>query len=571
MQRGIPASPGIAIGKVFIFKKDKYVVNKEKSLLENVAVEIQRFYDALDKSKIQLTHLKERIVKKLGEEKGKIIEAQLMILDDTVFIDETTEIIEKECLYADYAVTKTIDRYIAMFNDIDDAYLKERATDIKDVGERLIFNIYNMEIKSINDIVDDKVIIVANDLTPSDTAQIDEEKVIAIATDMGGRTSHTAIMARSLGIPAVVGLKDLREKVKDNDCIIVDGSDGEVIIEPGFDTIARYIIKKDEYEELIEEMKGLKSLPAETKDRKRRIELYANIGSAEDCKSAISNGAEGVGLFRTEFLYMNRNDYPNEEEQFLAYKRVAEMMSPHSVIIRTLDIGGDKNVPYMNMPSELNPFLGWRAIRMCLDRKSVFKTQLRGILRASVYGNVKIMYPMIIDADEVKKANLILNEAKKELKEEQIPFNEKIEVGIMIETPAAATIADVLIKEVDFFSIGTNDLIQYTLAVDRMNENISHLYNPLHPAILRLIKNVIDESHKANKYTGMCGEMAGDPKLAILLLGLGLDEFSMSANSILHVKKAIRSIDYSTARKIAEQALRMGNSNDIRELLQQLI
>jgi phosphotransferase system enzyme I (PtsI) len=435
------------------------------------------------------------------------------------------------------------------------------------VGERIVKNILGVSTDSF--IFSEKVIIIAKDLTPSDTAQMDKDKVLAFATDMGGRTSHTAIMARSLEIPAVVGLVDITEKVQDGDLIVIDGNEGIVSINPNETTLKEYETLKRDYMEYRRQLKELKDLPAETSDKLRRVELSANIGTPRDVKGALENGAEGVGLYRTEFLYMDRDALPTEEEQFEAYREVIEKMAPRPIIIRTLDIGGDKKLSYLDMPEELNPFMGWRAIRMCLDRPKILKTQLRAILRASVYGNAKIMYPMVSGSEEVRRANAILNEAKGELKAEGISFDEKLEVGIMVEIPSAAVTADLLAKEVDFFSIGTNDLIQYTLAVDRMNEHISYLYEPLHPAVLRLIKNVIDASHKAGKWTGMCGEMAGDTSATAILLGMGLDEFSMSAPSIPQVKKIIRSLTYEEAQQIAQKALSMDKPEDIRNMVEQ--
>ncbi|NLZ54826.1 MAG: phosphoenolpyruvate--protein phosphotransferase, partial [Thermoanaerobacteraceae bacterium] len=475
--------------------------------------------------------------------------------------------IETESITADNAVSQVVKNYVEVFSNMEDEYMKERAADIKDVGERIIKNLLGISTDSFT--LSEKVIIIARDLTPSDTAQMDKDKVLAFATDMGGRTSHTAIMARSLEIPAVVGLVDATVRVRDGDNVIVDGNKGIVYINPDESILKEYEILKQNYIEYRKQLKELKDLPAETRDKLRRVELSANIGTPRDVKGALENGAEGVGLYRTEFLYMDRDALPTEEEQYKAYREVIEKMAPRPIIVRTLDIGGDKKLSYLDMPEELNPFLGWRAIRMCLDRPQILKTQLRAILRASVYGNAKIMYPMVSGLNEIKRANTILNEAKEELKAEGIPFDDNIEVGIMVEIPSAAVTADILAREVDFFSIGTNDLIQYTLAVDRMNEHISHLYEPLHPAVLRLIKNVIDASHKAGKWTGMCGEMAGDTCATAILLGMGLDEFSMSAFSIPQVKNIIRSLTYEEAKQIAQKALSMNNPEDIRNMVKQ--
>lgn len=397
-----------------------------------------------------------------------------------------------------------------------------------------------------------------------------KEMVLGFATDIGGRTSHTAIMARSLEIPAVVGLGDITKEVFGGETIIVDGIDGIVIVNPDNKTLDEYKIKKDNYISRVEKLKMLKDLPAITPDGKQ-VALVSNIGTTGDLKGALNNGAEGIGLFRTEFLYMNRENLPTEEEQFEAYKEVAEKMQGKPVTIRTLDIGGDKELPYLNMPEEMNPFLGYRAIRLCLDRTDIFKTQLRALLRASAYGNIHIMYPMISSITDVRRANAVLNEVKAEIDKEGINYDKNIKVGIMVEIPSAAITADILAKEVDFFSIGTNDLCQYTLAVDRMNENVKDYYQPFNPAILRLIKYVIDASHKEGKFTAMCGEMAGDPLSAVILLGLGLDEFSMSSSSIPNIKNIIRNISYERAKQIAEEVLTMAEGDEIKLMMENII
>lgn len=568
MYKGIAASPGIAIGKAFIYKNIEVKVEKRWVNDDEVEAELLKLSKSINLSKEQLQRIKENALEKLGEDKARIFEAHLMVLEDPVLFSEIEEKIKNEKLCAEFAVKTVIDGYIDIFSSMEDEYMRERAADIRDVGERIIKNILSIPIKSLSEL-NDTVIVLAKDLTPSDTAQLDKNKVLAFATDMGGRTSHTAIMARSLEIPAVVGLQEVSEKVKDGELVIVDGINGILIVNPDSDTLKNYMDKKDEYLKMKEEMKELLFLSAETVDKKRRVELSANIGTPKDVKSALENGAEGIGLYRTEFLYMDREDMPSEEEQYKAYKEVAEAMQGKPVIIRTLDIGGDKKLPYLEMPEELNPFLGFRAIRLCLDRKDLFKVQLRAILRASAHGKIRIMYPMISGIDEIRKANRVLKEAMEELKKEGVAFDENIEVGIMVEIPSAAVCADILAKEVDFFSIGTNDLIQYTLAVDRMNEKIAYLYEPFHPAIIRLIKNVIDASHREGKWTGMCGEMAGEPLAVPLLLGLGLDEFSMSATSIPFAKKIIRSFEYDEAKELAEKVLLMDNPDEIRLLIKE--
>jgi len=565
MLKGVAASPGIEIGKAHVIKAQQININTKKISQDEVDNEIGKLDAAIAASKEQLANIKAKAEKNIGADKAEIFGAHLMVLEDPVFLEEIQTKIKEELVTADNAVSQVVDNYVQIFSNMEDEYMKERAADIKDVGERIIKNVLGIVPDSLT--FSEEVIIIAKDLTPSDTAQMDKDKVLAFATDMGGRTSHTAIMARSLEIPAVVGLVDATDKVQEGDTVIVDGNKGVVYINPEESILKEYEVLRDQYIQYRKKLKELKDLPAETIDKLRRVELAANIGTPRDVNGALENGAEGVGLYRTEFLYMDRDALPSEEEQFQAYKEVIEKMAPKAVIIRTLDIGGDKKLAYLEMPDEMNPFLGWRAIRMCLDRPQILKTQLRAILRASAYGNAKIMYPMISGLDEIRRANAILSEAKDELRQEGIPFDDNIEVGIMVEIPSTAVIADVLAKEVDFFSIGTNDLIQYTLAVDRMNEHISHLYEPLHPAILRLIKNVIDASHKAGKWTGMCGEMAGDIWATAILLGLGLDEFSMSATSIPQVKHIIRSLTYERAKQIAEEALSMDNPEDIRNMI----
>ncbi len=567
MLKGVAASPGIAIGKAHVIKSYQININTEVIAQEDLEAQIKRLDEAIASSKSQIMKIKEKAERELGADKAEIFGAHLMVLEDPVLLDEIKTKIKSELITADNAVSQVVNNYIEIFSNMEDEYMKERAADIKDVGERIIKNLLGIPTDSL--VFSEKVIIIAKDLTPSDTAQMDKDNVLAFATDMGGRTSHTAIMARSLEIPAVVGLVDATDKVQEGDTVIVDGNKGTIYINPEESVLKEYEILKQNYLEYRKKLRELKDLPAETSDKLRRVELAANIGTPRDVKGALENGAEGVGLYRTEFLYMDRDALPTEEEQYKAYREVIEKMAPRPIIIRTLDIGGDKQLSYLDMPEELNPFLGWRAIRMCLDRPQILKTQLRAILRASAYGNAKIMYPMVSGPEEIKRANAILKEAKEELKAEGIPFDENIEVGIMVEIPSTAVIADILAKDVDFFSIGTNDLIQYTLAVDRMNEHISHLYQPLHPAVLRLIKNVIDASHKAGKWTGMCGEMAGDPWATAILLGMGLDEFSMSASSIPQVKNIIRSLTYEKAKEIAQKALSMDNPEDIRNMVKE--
>ena len=566
MQKGIAASPGIEIGKVYVFNEKAIAIEKSAIPREQAEAEVIRFEKSIDASVAQVMAIKEKAEKELGEEHAQIFDAHLMILEDVLFINEIRNKISTEFVTAEYATQQIAEQYIEKFNSMENTYFKERAADIKDIGDRIIKNILGIETQSLSEI-SERVILIAKDLSPSNTAQLNREMILAFAVDMGGKTSHTSIMARSMELPAVVGLCDFSLKVKNGDLVIVDGNEGTIILNPDTETLQIYQKKKEDY---ICDYKGLcasKNEPCETVCGQRRIEICANIGAQKDCCSASEKGAEGCGLFRTEFLYMDRDTLPNEEEQFKAYREVVESMSPKPVIIRTLDIGGDKKLPYLDMPTEQNPFLGWRAIRICLERTDIFKTQLRAILKASSYGEIRIMFPMISGLAEIKKTKAILKEVQSELDAEEVPYDKNIEVGIMIEIPSAAIMADALAKEVDFFSIGTNDLIQYTLAVDRMNERISYLYDPLHPAVLRLIKHVVDASHRAGIWTGMCGEMAGDIAAAPILLGLGLDELSMSSISIPRIKKIIRSTTYEDAKKLAEEALNLEEPDEIRAMV----
>ncbi|AAM25475.1 Phosphoenolpyruvate-protein kinase (PTS system EI component in bacteria) [Caldanaerobacter subterraneus subsp. tengcongensis MB4] len=569
MLKGVAASPGIAIGKAFLYTKEKVTINVEKIEESKVEEEIAKFRKALEVTQEEIEKIKEKALKEFGKEKAEIFEAHLMLASDPELIEGVENMIKTELVTADNAVNKVIEQNASVMESLNDEYLKERAVDLRDVGNRIIENLLGVKSVNLSDL-EEEVVVIARDLTPSDTATMKKEMVLGFATDVGGRTSHTAIMARSLEIPAVVGLGNVTSQVKAGDLVIVDGLEGIVIVNPDEKTVEDYKSKKESYEKKVEGLKQLKDLPAETPDGKK-VMLAANIGTPKDVASALANGAEGVGLFRTEFLYMDRNSLPSEEEQFEAYKEVVEKMGGRPVTIRTLDIGGDKELPYLDMPKEMNPFLGYRAIRLCLDRPDIFKTQLRAILRASAYGNVQIMYPMISSVEEVRKANSILEEVKAELDREGVKYDKEIKVGIMVEIPSAAVTADILAKEVDFFSIGTNDLTQYTLAVDRMNEHVKEYYQPFHPAILRLVKMVIDAAHKEGKFAAMCGEMAGDPLAAVILLGLGLDEFSMSATSIPEIKNIIRNVEYEKAKEIAEKALNMSEAREIEKMMKDVI
>ncbi|WP_373897502.1 phosphoenolpyruvate--protein phosphotransferase [Haloimpatiens sp. FM7315] len=535
MKKGISASKGYAIGKVFLKKEEKVSVVERK--IEDVAGEIERLKEAARASKEQLMKIKEKAEKEVGAEKAAVFESHMMLLDDPEFTGAIEMNIENSFVNAEKALQDVTDMYMGIFAAMEDEYMRERAADVKDVSNRILKNLAGVGEGDLGN-VDANTVVVANDLTPSDTAQLDKTKVIGFLTDIGGRTSHSAIMARTLEIPAIVGLKDITQTVKNGDVVIVDGIEGIVEINPDEKTMKKYEEKKLVFEKEQEELKKLKNTKTVTKQGKR-IEVVGNIGKPEDVHQVLENGGDGVGLFRTEFLYMDREDMPTEDEQFESYKYVAEKLEGKPVVIRTLDIGGDKQLPYLPLPKEMNPFLGYRAIRLCLDKKDVFKIQLRALLRASAYGNIKIMFPMISCVKEFLDAKAVLKECMEELKAEGKAYNENLEVGMMVEIPAAAVAADEFMKYADFFSIGTNDLIQYTLAADRMNEKVSYLYDPLHPAILALIKNTIEASHRAGKWCGMCGEVAGDERVIPILVEYGLDEFSMSATSILKSKQII--------------------------------
>nr|WP_320026677.1 phosphoenolpyruvate--protein phosphotransferase [uncultured Acetobacterium sp.] len=565
IKEGISASPGIAIAKAFVYEKIAVEVNKNKT--DDTQAEIEKFHVALKLSHQQLESIRLKAIDELGEEEGAIFEAHAMVLDDPEFVEGVETEINENQLSADFAVNVVTDRFYAIFDQMDDPYFSARAADIKDVGTRVqnnILGIVQADLSSLNE----DVIIIADDLTPSDTAQMDKKRVMGFATNIGSRTSHTAIMARSLEIPAVLGLCDITDTVKTGDLMVVDGLTGKVCINPTNEQLASYENEKQKYQDYLKELEELKDLDAITLDG-RKIELVGNIGEPNDVAGVLKNGGVGVGLYRTEFLYMNSDVMPSEEKQFAAYRSVLEAFPNGPVVIRTLDIGGDKKLPYLPMDNELNPFLGLRAIRLCFKEVGLFKTQLRAILRASIYGHAHIMFPMISSITEVRQAKAILFDCMKELDAEQVAYDKAVKVGVMIEIPSAAITADIICKEVDFFSIGTNDLCQYTLAVDRMNQEVSYLYDPFNPAILRLIKQVTATSDKKeNFFTGMCGEMAGDPAAAVLLLGLGLYEFSMSALAIPQIKKIIRSVRYEDAKVIAETALNLETGEEIMDFIQ---
>jgi phosphoenolpyruvate-protein phosphotransferase (PTS system enzyme I) len=561
MISGILASPGIAFGKALLLKEDEIVINQGKISVDQIDAEINRFLEARTKSAAQLEAIKVMAGRTFGEEKEAIFEGHIMLLEDEELEGDIRSFIKDNKASADKAIYEVIEQYAKMMADLDDPYLRERATDFRDIGTRLVKNVLGIAVVNLSTI-DEEVILVAKDLTPSETAQINLKYVLGFVTDIGGRTSHTSIMARSLELPAIVGTNDITARVNNGDMLILDGINNQIIVNPTADQLTEAKKFQAQFQAEKDELAKLKDLPAITLDG-HQVEVCANIGTVKDTEGAIRNGAEGVGLYRTEFLFMDRDALPTEDEQFKAYKEVAEAMPDQPIIVRTMDIGGDKELPYMNFPKEMNPFLGWRAVRIFFDREDIMHAQLKAILRASAFGKLRIMFPMIISVEEFRSLKATVEQLKAELRADGKAFDESIEVGIMIETPAAAVMAHHLAKEVDFFSIGTNDLTQYTLAVDRGNEMISAMYNPLSPSVLTLIKMVIDASHDNGKWTGMCGELAGDERATLLLLGMGLDEFSMSAISVPRIKKLIRNTNFEDVKAMADQALSYATAAEI--------
>ncbi|WP_405080539.1 phosphoenolpyruvate--protein phosphotransferase [Paenibacillus chitinolyticus] len=557
--RGIAASAGIAIARAFRLEHpDLTVVRKT---VEDTEAEVAKFEQALEKSSAELEAIKEQTLREMGEEKAEIFESHLLVLGDPELVDPVKAKIRDEKVNAEFAMNEVAMTFVEMFENMNSDYLKERASDMRDVTKRVLAHLLGVKFVSPSSISEETV-VVAEDLTPSDTAQLNRTYVKGFTTNIGGRTSHSAIMARSLEIPAVVGTKNVLDLVKDGDLLIVDGLDGDVLINPEPAVVEEYRAKQQRYAEQRAEWAKLRNEPTVTPDG-HHVELAANIGTPADVAGVLENGGEAVGLYRTEFLYMGRDQLPTEEEQYKAYKAVLEKMEGKPVVVRTLDIGGDKELPYLQLPKEMNPFLGFRAIRLCLEREDIFRTQLRALLRASVHGSLRIMFPMIATLDEFRQAKALLLEEKAKLAEEGTPASDEIQLGIMVEIPSTAVMADQFAKEVDFFSIGTNDLIQYTMAADRMNERVSYLYQPYNPAILRLVKMVIDAAHREGKWAGMCGEMAGDTTAIPLLLGLGLDEFSMSATSILPARSQIVKLSLSEMRELAARAIELSTAEEV--------
>lgn len=549
---GIAASDGYAYAKAYPLVQPDLTIPTET--VENSEDEIKRFEEAIEKSKAELNDIRKKAEESLGEEEAQVFDAHIMVLSDPDLIDQTTSQIKEDQVNASAAFEKVTGNFISMFEAMEDnPYMQERAADIKDVRKRVIAHLLGVTLPNPSTI-DEEVIIIAEDLTPSDTAQLNKKYVKAFVTDIGGRTSHSAIMARSLEIPAIVGTGSITTDVSKGQYLAVDGVQGEVIVDPSEDEITSNEKKAAEYESLKSEWDKLKDEPSVTKDGKQ-VELAANIGTPRDLEGVQNNGAEGVGLYRTEFLYMDSAELPTEDEQFEAYKEVLEGLNGKPVVVRTMDIGGDKELPYLELPNEMNPFLGYRAIRISLDQDDIFRTQIRALLRASIYGELRIMFPMISNLNELRQAKAIVAEEREKLEGEGTEVSDSLQIGIMIEIPAAAMLADQFAKEVDFFSVGTNDLIQYTMAADRMNERVSYLYQPYNPSILRLIDNVIKAAHKEGKWAGMCGEMAGDQTAVPLLIGMGLDEFSMSATSVLKTRSLLSQLDSKEMKEMAQKAL----------------
>ena len=564
MLNGIIASEGIAIGTAVIHVAQEISLPDYPVAPENVPGEFARFTEARSETIKQLDSLYNSVLAKLGEEEAEVFEGHMEIADDEALEEEVLELIESG-ICAPLAVHKVIENNVSTLLQLDGDYLRERAADFRDVGSRIIKIMLGLSTKGLSNL-DDNSIVLANDLTPSDTAQLDLNKVLGFVTEIGGRTSHSAIMARSLEIPALVGCQNACSDIKHGDPLILDAINNRLIANPTPEQLDEAVAVQNQLKADKQALLQYKDTTTVTKDG-RHFELCANIGTPKDAEAAVANGADGIGLYRTEFLFMDRSSMPSEQIQFDAYKTVAETMNGKSVIIRTLDIGGDKELPYLELPKELNPFLGWRAIRMCLDRPEILQTQLRAILRASAFGKLRIMFPMVIAVSEVKQLKAHVENAKASLRAEHIAFDENIEIGIMIETPAAVMIADQLIEHLDFFSIGTNDLTQYILAVDRGNENIAHLYDSFSPSVLRAIKQVIDASHAAGKWTGMCGEFAGDAQAALVLAGMGLDEFSMSAPSILKIKKELLKQDSNELAELSRQCLNAQDADEVRQII----
>jgi len=566
MLKGIAASSGVVIAKAYKLEQPVLSVTRRSV---NAETELVKFQEALEKTRADIERIKAKAVGKLNEEDLAIFDAHIMVTQDPEFTGQMEEMVRNEGINADFAAQEISTMFVTMFENMEDSYFRERAADIKDVSYRLMCHLQGLVIPDLS-LIDQEVIIVANDLTPSDTAQLNKQFTKGFATQIGGRTSHSAIMARSLEIPAIVGIKELLKNVNHGDLLVLDAIEGTVLVNPSEDDVEHYTLKAKNFLELKNSLKILKDAESITTD-KHKVELVGNIGNPHDVEAVLANGGEGVGLYRTEFLYMDAKELPSEEDQYVAYKTVLEKMGKHPVVVRTLDIGGDKELSYLPIPHEMNPFLGYRAIRLCLDRPEIFKTQVRALLRASVYGKLCIMFPMIATLQEFRTAKQFVKDTDKELRAEGIAVSDSYEIGMMVEIPAAAVLADQFAKEADFFSIGTNDLIQYSMAADRMSEKVSYLYQPYNPSLLRLIKMTIDGAHSQVKWCGMCGEMAGEEYAVPLLLGLGLDEFSMSATSILPARKMVRSLNHKAMKELAKKALELDTAEAVLALVKEAV
>ena len=562
MQRGIPVSQGVSRSRVVVLDRTRIDPAKWGILESDPAGEEDRLQASLVETRRQILAVQERLREAMGAKEAQIFDAHLLVLEDPMLIEEATRFIREDLVTAEFAFHEASEKYAEALGKVDDSYLSERAADIRDVAQRVLADLMGQALCTGLADLTEPCVVVAHDLTPSDTAMMDPAIVLGFVTEVGSRTSHMAILARSLRIPAVLGLGEAISELHNGESVLLDGFNGFVVIDPSEQTLFEYGQLVDRQSSIEESLEVIHDDAAETRDG-HRIILSANIERAADVEGVLQCGATGVGLFRTEFLFINRSDLPGEEEQFAAYRKVTESLAPDPVIIRTLDLGGDKLLSHVNVAEEMNPFLGWRAIRLCLEEKDLFRTQLRAILRASVFGNLKIMYPMISGVEELEAANVLLDECREQLRDEGVAFAEDVEIGVMIETPSAAMIADRLARRVKFFSIGTNDLIQYTLAVDRLNEKIAHLYEPTHPSILRLIKATVDAGQAHGIWTGICGEMAGDLAAVPLLLGLGVSELSVTPSMVPRVKMLIRSIEMSEARKLAEFALDSDSPKEI--------